>query len=186
FTGDSVSVNPNGTTNAVCGDWVIIGGLTLTGTARGPVHAGGNVSWLARTAADSSTLWASTSAGRVLISNNANAADPNAVTFTQIDNLAPNSPGRAISNVFIDPANANHAWISYLGYNATTPSTPGHLFSVVYNPATSVATWTPIDGTGAGFIGDQPVNSVVEDKQTGDLYASTDFGVMRMAADDTA
>src|SRR5262249_19135894 len=48
------------------------------------------------------------------------------------------------------------------------------------------ATWTPLDGTGAGAIGDQPVNSIVMDKLTGDLYASTDFGVMRLAADDTA
>ena len=121
----------------------------------------------------------------MLISNNANAADPNAVTFKQIDNLAPNSPGRAISNVFIDPANANHAWISYLGYNTSTPTTPGHVFSVTYNPLAGTATWTPIDGTGAGSIGDQPVNSIVYDKGTGDLFTSTDFGVMRLAADDT-
>jgi hypothetical protein len=186
FTGDSTSVNPHGTTNAVCGDWVIIGGAALTSTLRGTVHAGGNVSWLARTPSDASTLWASTTTGRVLISNNANAGDPNAVTFTTIDNLAPNSPGRAISNIFVDPTNANHAWISYLGYNATTPATPGHVFSVTFNPATSVATWTPLDGSGAGFIGDQPVNAVVADTKTGDLYASTDFGVVRMAADDTA
>jgi hypothetical protein len=186
FTGDSTSVNPNGTSDAVCGDWVIIGVLSLTGTARGPVHAGGLVSWLARTPSDAGTLWAATSAGRVLISNNANAADPNAVTFKQIDNLAPNSPGRAISNVFIDPANANHAWISYLGYNTSTPTTPGHVFSVTYNPLAGTATWTPIDGAGAGFIGDQPVNSIVYDKGTGDLFTSTDFGVMRLAADDTA
>jgi hypothetical protein len=186
FTGDSTTVNPNGTTNAVCGDFVIIGGLTLTGTARGPVHAGGNVGWLARTPSDAGTLWASTTAGRVLVSHNANAGDPAAVVFTQIDNLAPNAPGRAISNIFVDPANVNHAWISYLGYNGTTPTTPGHVFSVTYDPVANTATWTPIDGTGGGSIGDQPVNSIVEDKQTGDLYASTDFGVMRMAADDPA
>jgi len=186
FTGDSTSVNPNGTTNAVCGDWVPIGGLTLTGTARGPIHAGGNVGWLARTASDSSTLWAATTAGRVFVSHNANEGDPNAVTFTQLDSLATNSPGRAISSVFIDPTNVNHAWISYLGYNATTPATPGHLFSVTFDPATNVATWTPMDGSGAGFIGDQPVNAVALDKMTGDLYASTDFGVMRLAADDAA
>jgi len=122
----------------------------------------------------------------VLISHNANATDPNAVVFTQIDSLAANSPGRAISSIFVDPTNSNHAWVSYLGYNASTPATPGHLFSVTYDPVAGTATWTPLDGTGAGFIGDQPVNSVVADSQTGDLYASTDFGVMRMAADDAA
>ena len=186
FTGDSTSVNPNGTTDAICGDWVTIGGLTLTGTARGAVHPGGNVAWLQRSAADNSTLWAATTAGRVLVSHNANAGDPNAVVFTQLDSLAPNSPGRAISSIFVDPANSNHAWVSYLGYSSVTPATPGHLFSVMYDPTAGTATWTLIDGTGAGFIGDQPVNSVVFDNGTGDLFAATDFGVVRLAADDIA
>jgi hypothetical protein len=158
----------------------------LTGTLRGPVHPGGNVSWLQRTTADSSTLWAATTAGRLFVSHNANAGDPNAVVFTQLDSLAPNSPGRAISNIFVDPANVNHAWVSYLGYSSVTPATPGHLFSVTYDPTAGTATWTSIDGTGTGFIGDQPVNAVVFDKVTGDLFAATDFGVVRLAADDTA
>ena len=39
-------------------------------------------------------------------------------------------------------------------------------------------------GPAAGFIGDQPINGVVYDKKTGDLYAATDFGVLRLAAGD--
>ena len=124
------------------------------------------------------------------MSHNADNADPNAVSFTRIDGLDATSPGRAISSIYVDPANANHAWISYLSYNPITSATPGHVFSVTYTPASGTtpasATWTPLDGTGAGFIGDQPVNSVVYDKNTGDLYAATDFGVLRLAADDLA
>ena len=161
-----------------CGDWVPVG-ASLTGTAAG-TRAGGNVGWLQRSTTDSSTLWAATTTGRVFVSKNANAASPGAVSFTRIDGLAANSPGRAVSSIYVDPSNANHAWISYLGYNGNTPAQPGHVFSVTYDPGAGTATWTSVDGTGAGSIGDQPVNAVVFDKGTGDLFASTDFGVLRL------
>ncbi len=189
FTGDGPDVNPNPPDpDAVCGDWVPLGS-SLTGSAAG-TRAGGNVGWVARTSSDTSTLWAATTTGRVFVSHNADNADANAVSFTRIDGLAANSPGRAISSIFIDPANANHAWISYLSYNSITPTTQGHVFSVTYTPAAgtapATATWTLLDGSGDGFIGDQPINGVVFDQNTGDLYAATDFGVLRLAADDTA
>src|SRR5207237_4534465 len=123
---------------------------------------------------------------------NANAANPDAVTFTRLDAVAPaytsNTPGapnRAISGIFVDPSNPNHAWVSYLGYNDTTPSQPGHVFSVTYNPLTGTATWTSLDGTGTGSIGNQPVNGVVADTN-GDLYAATDFGVAKLAGGNAA
>jgi PKD domain len=49
------------------------------------------------------------------------------------------------------------------------------VFSVQYNPAAHSAAWTDITGN----IGDQPVTSVVQNAETGDLFASTDFGVLR-------
>jgi hypothetical protein len=60
------------------------------------------------------------------------------------------------------------------------------VFSVTYDPGAGTATWTLLDGTGSGSIGDQPVNAVVFDKGTGDLYAATDFGVVKLLASDTA
>lgn len=161
-----------------CGDWVTIG-PSLTSSAAG-TRSGGNVSWLQRSTTDASTLWASTTTGRVFVSKNANAASPGAVTFTRLDSLAANAPNRAISSIYVDPTDANHAWISYLGYSGNTPSTPGHVFSVTYDPGAGTATWVSVDGSGAGAIGDQPVNAVVYDKPTGDLFAATDFGVLRL------
>jgi len=206
FTGDSNTVNPFSTVHFTCGDFVRVGDPTASGRLTcsplvagqtnctyGASRSGGNVGWITRTAADGQTMWASTTTGRLFISRNANAGDPATVAFTRLDAVAPtyaalvpNAPGRAISNIAIDPANPNHAWISYLGYNSSTPATPGHVFSVTVDPVTNAATFTLLDGTGAGFIGDQPVNAVVADPKTGDLYTSTDFGVMRMAADDAA
>jgi hypothetical protein len=52
------------------------------------------------------------------------------------------------------------------------------VFSVVYN-GSGDAKWTQIDG-GAGGLADLPVTGLVRDDLTGDLYASTDFGVMRL------
>ena len=56
------------------------------------------------------------------------------MSWTRLDTLAGNDPNRFVSGIVVDPANANHAWISYSGFNATTPATPGHVFEVTYDP----------------------------------------------------
>ena len=71
--------------------------------------------------------------------------------------------------------------MTFSGYEANTPATPGHVFDVVYDPASHSATWTNISSD----IGDQPVNDAVLDAATGDLYISTDFGVYRRVAGET-
>jgi hypothetical protein len=54
------------------------------------------------------------------------------------------------------------------------------VFSVTYDPIAGTATWADLEGTGTP-IGDQPVNGVAYDNVSGDLYASTDFGVVKLA-----
>ena len=105
------------------------------------------------------------------------------VTWTRIDSLpsATADPNRFITNIYVDPANPNHAWISYSGYNFNTPSQPGHVFEVTFNPGTPDATWTNLDG-GTGPMGNLPVTAIVRDDNSGDLYAGTDFGVLRLPA----
>jgi hypothetical protein len=98
------------------------------------------------------------------------------VTFTRVDTAA--QPNRVPSSVYVDPENSNHAIVTFSGYNATTPTLPGHVFDVVFNPATGTATWTDISYD----LLDQPVNDAVFDTATGDIYISTDFGVARLAA----
>jgi hypothetical protein len=175
-----------------CGDWVKIGGdaFSQSPTFSAGTRRGGLVSWVSRATSDSSTLWAATIRGRVFISKNAGANPGSAVTFTRLDTLAANSPGRPISSISIDPANANHAYISYLSYNTLTTNVsgvtplesplPGHVFSVTYDPGAGTATWVSLEGTGTQ-IGDQPVNGVAFDNVSGDLFAATDFGVFRLA-----
>ena len=171
--------------NPLCGDFVAIGppgSTTLTGSGgyRGSGRSGGNVAALARTTSDTSTLWAATTAGRVFLSKNADAAAAS-VTYTRLDNLpsATASPGRFISGISVDPANTNHAWISYSSYSSLTPTTPGHVFSVTYDPVANDATWTELDGSGSTGFPDFPATGIAHDSN-GDLYASTDWGVMRL------
>jgi hypothetical protein len=172
--------------NPACGDFVVIGppgqtDLTDSGVySKTPIYGsdrlGGAVSAIQRSTnrRDKGTLWASTGAGRVFIAANANAT-ANMVVWTRIDNTSTASPGRHPTSIYVDPSNSNHAWISYSGYNVTTPAQPGHVFDVSWNG--SAATWTDISNN----LPDFPITSIVLDDVTGDLYASSDFGVMRLA-----
>jgi hypothetical protein len=174
-------VFPQGVT---CGDWQPLGNPTsagrLTSTTFGTTLSGGDVASVRRAASDTSTLWAATSVGRVFISKNADADPATSVRFTRVDIAS--SPGRYIADIAVDPANANHAWIAYNGFNATTPATPGHLFEVTYNPVTQTATWTNRDND----LGDVPLTSVAFDNVKGDIYTATDFGVLLLASGTTS
>jgi hypothetical protein len=167
-----------------CGDLVRIGpigarDLTAPNAADpsvtfGTTRAGGAVAAIERTPSNTGTLWAATNTGRVFISDNGNAP-ASSVVWTRLDSSAANDPARFVSSIYVDPANANHAWISYSGYNLNTPGQPGHVFEI--NRVGAVATWT--DRT--YDLADLPVTDLVRDDLTGDLYAATDFGVMKLA-----
>ncbi len=163
---------------ASCGDFARLGEHPLTDTYWGD-RAGPAVAAIERTAADTSTAWAATTTGRVFISKNVDAQPASAVTWTRLDN--PSTPNRFVSSIHVDPANGNHAWISYSGYGSNTPATPGHVFEVTVDPATGTPTWVDRSYD----FGDLPVTDLVRDDVTGDLYASCDFGVLRLASGTT-
>ena len=152
--------------NPACGDFVRIGpaGQTdLTSSFYGDRFVGGTfVAAIERAPSDTGTLWVGTGTGRIFVSHNADAA-AGSVTWTRIDSLSGVDPGRFPSSIYVDPADPDHAWISYSGYN----------------PVAGTATWTDID-SGTGPLGDLPTTDLVRDDVTGDLYAATDFGVMRL------
>ncbi len=152
-------------------------GGTVYGTDRRPTAASRVGSAIARTPANTGTAWAATAGGRVFISDNIDNATPSSVVWNRVDaDLATSAdPTRFPSSISIDPANAHHAWVSYSGYNFNTASQPGHVFSVSWS-GSGAATWTDISYNLADF----PVSSVVRDDVNGDLYASSDFGVVRL------
>jgi hypothetical protein len=161
-----------------CGDFVVIGdgapSTQLTSGAWG-TRAGGAVAWIQRAPQNTGTAWAATGTGRVFITDNAN--DPAAsVHWNRLDpSPATIDPNRAISAIYVDPANAHHAWISYNGYNVNTPTLPGHVFDVTWSGA-GAATWVNVSYN----LPDFPITALVSDDATGDLYAASDFGVMQL------
>jgi hypothetical protein len=164
----------------------------LTGTVYGADRTGGSISWLARDGADHGTLWAATSAGRIFVTHNADAADPAATSWHRIDNAT--SPNRFPSAIYVDPADTGHAWVTYSGYNAVTPDTPGHVFNVTEGapavPGSGTFTNLNVESGTSAFPtptndGDLPVSDVVRDDQNHTLYVSTDFGVLRGDNDGT-
>jgi hypothetical protein len=159
-----------------CGDWVRIGqdlSSTDFGTDKSP---GQYIVATSRAPSDNSTLWAGLRRGRVFVTSNADVANPANVTFYRIDTSS--TPTRFVSGIAVDPANPNHAFISFSGYNAyalaaVPPTATGHVFEVTYNSTTHVATWVNRDYN----LDDEPVTGIALDGNTGDVFISTDFGV---------
>jgi hypothetical protein len=183
-----------GSAAASCGDWVPLGvafpfpaGSTpesasrrpgdLTADAFGSDRAGGIVVAAERSPLDGGTLWAATSTGRLFVAKNADANGPD-VAFTRID--TPVMPNRFVTRIVADRSDVNAAFISYSGFNALTPSTPGHVFRIAFNPSSRTATFVSLDRD----LGDLPINTLAVDPERGDVYAGTDFGplVLRRGA----
>lgn len=187
---------PTGVAGAACGDWIPLGvtfpfpnGTTpdssnrkpgdLTSDFYGRDRAGGIIVAAERTSADGGTLWAATNLGRLFISKNAGGVGAG-VEFVRIDTAE--TPGRFITRIFADRADANAAYISYSGFNTLTPSTPGHVFRAVYDPQLQRATFSSMDVD----LGDLPINTLAFDDLRGDLYTATDFGPLVLAKGSTS
>jgi hypothetical protein len=158
-----------------CGDWEPLGGDAGNLIAGPSSNKGtGYVVATERAPSDTGTLWVGTRRGRLFVSKNA-AASAASVTYDRLDTAS--QPRRFVSGIAIDRADPNHAYVSFSGYQAYTPTTPGHVFEVKYNPLAHTATWTDLSLD----IGDQPITGVAFDAETGDLFAATDFGVLMLA-----
>lgn len=155
-----------------CGDWEALGEF-LTREEFGNDRLGGVIVAAERSAADRGTLWAATSLGRVFVTANANAP-AGEVRFERLDSAA--TPPRFISGIAVDQDNPGRAFIAYSGFDAVTPQTPGHVFEVTYDGLDAV--FRPMDYN----LGDLPINHLVRDDLTGDLFAATDFGVLALPA----
>jgi hypothetical protein len=168
----------------ICDDWQPLGdpgpGGRLTQTGFGSGRTGGHVAVVERGRNDTSTLWAATSLGRVFVSKNADVSDPAAVQFVRVDSLAANDPPRYPTSIFVDPADANHAWITYSGFNAKTPATPGHIFEMRYVPASggnpASIGFTRLDGDSTNGYPDIPAQAIVVSGSS--MYVANDFGVV--------
>src|SRR4029453_19319772 len=111
----------------------------------GDDRSGGLVSTIEPAASDRNTVWAATSFGRIFVTTNAGATDPAAIVWDRIDDRSTVDPPRYPTDIYVDPSNPDHAYVTYSGYNAVTPDTPGHVFEVSHDRATGNATFTSLD-----------------------------------------
>ena len=153
-----------------------------------PTAPAAPISWLARDGADHGTLWAATSAGRVFVTHNADAADPATVTLApdrQLDlgRLAdavperdlrrPGRPGPRVDLVLgLQRGDARRR----RGTSSTSPRTERRRAPARSRTSTSRAARRP--SRRPPRHGDLPVADVVRDDATQTLYVATDFGVL--------
>jgi uncharacterized repeat protein (TIGR01451 family) len=88
-------------------------------------------------------------------------------SWTRLDNGK--LPGRPVTQFAVDPSNYRIAYAAYAGFNAASPSRPGHVFKTTDGGES----WTNISGN----LPDSPVNSVILDPSYANtLYVGTDVG----------
>jgi hypothetical protein len=154
-----------------CGDFEPLGANLSTSSG---TKGGSYLAAVERAPSDTSTLWVGGRFGRVYVSKNADAAAEK-VSFDRIDTAA--QPNRFVSGIAIDPADANHAFVSFSGYSESTPGAKGHVFDVRFDPANGTAKWTSLEAD----LPDTPVTDIAYDDMTGDLYIGTDYEILRRA-----
>ena len=138
----------------------------LTSDFYGTDRVGGIIVAAARTPADAGTLWAATNLGRLFVARNADRPGAD-VEFVRIDTAS--NPSRFITRSVVDRVNPSVALISYSGFNTLTPSTPGHIFRAVYDPARRAATFSSVDFD----LVDIPINTIAFDDSAGDPHVLT-------------
>src|SRR5258705_7300099 len=88
-------------------------------------------------------------------------------SWTRLDNGK--LPKRPVTQFAVDPSNYRIAYAAYAGFNAASPSKPGHVFKTTDGGQS----WTNISGN----LPDSPVNSVILDPSFANaLYVGTDVG----------
>ena len=105
--------------------------------------------------------------GLVYLSTDAQSSD--APTWTRAGGRGRTLPNRPVAAIAVDRSNYRTAYLAYNGFDAATPTTPGHVFKTVDGGRS----WDDITAN----LPDTPVNSLILDPSfAGTLYAGTDVG----------
>ncbi len=131
----------------------------VTGTGQDLTGGRGTVTTLAIAPSAPNTVYAGTRNGRVQATMDDGGSWVNGAGL----------PGRWVTSLAVDPANALRAWAGVSGFNVATPSTPGHIFATTDGGHT----WHDASGN----LPDVPVNALAIDG-AGTVYAGTDVGVL--------
>jgi ligand-binding sensor domain-containing protein len=126
---------------------------------------GSNISAIAIAEGDGNIVWVGHNDGRIYRTANALATSP---TWLQVDNAPPGLPNRWCSKIVIDPADSQHVYVSFMGYQPNN----------VWRTNDNGASWAQISGTPPAALPSIPVSSIAMHRtQSGWLYVGTDIGV---------
>ncbi len=103
------------------------------------------------------TVYAGTSDGNMLFTNNANTGSP--ADWVDITVANTQMPNRSVSGIAVSPVDTATAYIAFDGFNANTPQ-QGHLYQMrlcKINCGSNTATWTDLSGN----LPDIPVYAVM-------------------------
>jgi len=141
----------------------ISGDLTLGCTGRAPNGARCHITAIG--VGGGQAVYTGSGGGLVYVSTDAQVSDN--PTWTQIGQGQ--LPDRSIGDIAVDRSNYRTAYVAYSGFNAATPSLPGHVFRTLDGGGS----WADISGN----LPDAPVNSIVLDPSyPNTLYVGTDVG----------
>ncbi len=140
----------------------------LTGDGPGPRNGSGRViTALAIAKSSSSTIYAGTSTFGTAPSH-IQVTTNTGTSWSDVTRLP--LPNRYVTAIGIDPLNADRVILTFSGFSANTPSTPGHVFLT----ANRGASWSNISGN----LPDIPANTLLLDSaDSGHFLLGTDLGV---------
>jgi hypothetical protein len=119
---------------------------------------------------------AGTNDGNVQIGFNLGTGTASQATWVNVTGSNAVLPNRPILGIAVDPTTTTTpiAYAAVGGFDANTPSTPGHLFRVDCNANCASFTWT----NKTGNLPDIPVDSVIANPNLpAQVFAGTDFGL---------
>lgn len=145
-------------------------------TASSPA-LGGEVLALALAPTSSAVVYAGTGSGRIWRSsdNGATAANWTEITTGTVAGSA-TLPSRAITDIVVHPSDPNTLFITFSGFDAGTPATPGHVFRGVSADGSATWMWTGVTAN----LPDIPANAIeLLPSAPTTLFVGTDAGVFR-------
>jgi photosystem II stability/assembly factor-like uncharacterized protein len=136
---------------------------------------GGSALAIAIAPSNHQIIYAGTSTGKVWKSTDGGAtlANWSDVTSTPL-------PNRSITDIAVDRTDSDIVYVTFSGFNSSTPASPGHVF----RSSDGGSTWTDISGTPGALtaLPDIPVTAIeIDGHSTNTLYVGTDIGIFRTA-----
>ncbi|MDA8019116.1 MAG: hypothetical protein MPN21_16880 [Thermoanaerobaculia bacterium] len=149
------------------------------------ITGGGAVSWIEafpQAIGGFEVIYAGGQNGSIMVSADVDASTsgcPGACTSTWNDIHDPAvTPARFVTDMEVlrDDPTGNTIYVTFSGFNANTPATPGHVFMTT-NGLAPTPTWVNISGN----LPDIPANAIAIDHTTTPetIYVGTDIGVYR-------